>query len=211
MDKILQELLDNNRDWVENRLSEDKSFFEDLAKGQKPPVLWIGCSDSRVSANVITGTGPGELFLQSNIANVIVHDDFNMLSVLEYAVNHLKVKHIIICGHYGCGGVQAAMSNKDFGLINKWIRYVKDVYAKHKVELESIEDEDKRFDRMVELNVEEQLSSLAETSIVQKAWKEKDRNLEVHGWVFDLRTGKLKDLGKSMSDNSKIENIYRFE
>ena len=152
MAELLENLIENNKRWVDKMLEGDTDYFNKLASGQEPPILWVGCSDSRVPANEVTGTRPGDLFVHRNVANLVVHDDVNFLSVLEYAVHHLKVKHIIICGHYGCGGVQAAMGNADLGIINKWIRYIKDVYSDHRDELEAIEDEKKKFDRLVSGN-----------------------------------------------------------
>ncbi|WP_340066364.1 carbonate dehydratase [Ascidiimonas aurantiaca] len=210
MSDFYKRLLDNNKEWVAQKTKEDPEYFIKMAKGQKPPLLWIGCADSRVPANEITGTRPGEVFVHRNIANVVVHTDLNMLSVLEYAVNTLEVQHIIVCGHYGCGGIQAAMGHKSLGLINKWVRHVKDVYRIHKEELEAIEDKEHRFDRLVELNVQEQLLDLAETSIVQKAWKT-GRGLQLHGWVYNLSTGLVKDLELTYKDNSTLPDIYKLD
>lgn len=181
-----QSLLENNKNWVENKLKLDPEFFNKLADGQQPPLLWIGCADSRVPANEIIGAQPGEVFVHRNIANMVVHSDMNMLSVLDYAVNALKVKHVIVCGHYGCGGVKAAMGNNSIGLIDNWIRHIKDSYRFHKEELDSIGDEKKRFDRFVELNVKEQVFDLAKTSIVQNAWRN-NQELSLHGWVLWCR------------------------
>lgn len=204
------QLLVNNKDWVKEMTKKDKNYFEDLSKGQKPPVLWIGCADSRVPANEITGTHPGELFVHRNIANMVVHTDMNMLSVLDYAVNHLGVKHIIVCGHYGCGGVAAAMQNKSLGLINKWVRNIKEVYKDNKTELRKIDDDKKRFDRLVELNVKAQVYDLAKTSIVQQAWKD-GRELEVHGWVYDLKDGIIDDLKVSMDSAQHLDDIFTLD
>ncbi|WP_323756978.1 carbonate dehydratase [Roseivirga sp.] len=190
---LAKQLLDNNQKWVEEKLSEDKDFFNKLANGQKPPVLWIGCADSRVPANQITGTEPGEIFVHRNIANMVVHTDMNMLSVLDYAVNILKVKHVIVCGHYGCGGVLAAMDNNQYGLVDNWIRHIKDVYRLHKTELDAIEDQKSRADRFVELNVIEQVYDLTTTSIIQNSWTKNDAP-KVHGWVYDIKNGLIKDL-----------------
>ncbi|WP_296317056.1 carbonate dehydratase [Winogradskyella sp. UBA3174] len=203
-------LLSNNKDWVEEMTSKDKDYFENLSKGQKPPVLWIGCADSRVPANEITGTHPGELFVHRNIANMVVHTDMNMLSVLDYAVNHLKVQHVIVCGHYGCGGVQAAMQNKSLGLINKWIRNIKEVYKDNLTELKKIDSEKKRFDRLVELNVKAQVYDLAKTSIVQQKWKDKS-GLQIHGWVYDLHDGIIKDLKVSMESAEHLNDVFRLD
>lgn len=180
MKKSYQQLLDNNKKWVAEQTKNDPAFFENLAKGQSPEYLWIGCSDSRVPANEITGTRPGEMFVHRNIANMVVHTDMNLLSVLSYAVEVLKVKHIIVCGHYGCGGVLAAMGNKQFGLIDNWLRHIKDVYRIHQQELDAIQDEHLRGKRLVELNVIEQVSDLAKTSIIQNAWK-REQPLHLHG------------------------------
>ncbi|GGD15842.1 carbonate dehydratase [Hyunsoonleella pacifica] len=204
------QLLANNKEWVEEMTKKDKGYFKELSKGQKPPVLWIGCADSRVPANEITGTHPGELFVHRNIANMVVHTDMNMLSVLDYAVNHLGVKHVIVCGHYGCGGVAAAMQNKSLGLINKWIRNIKEVYKDNKTELKKIDDDKKRFDRLVELNVKAQVYDLAKTSIVQQAWKD-GRELEVHGWVYGLKDGIIHDLKVSMDSAQHLDDIFTLD
>ena len=171
METYYNNLLENNKKWVERMLDKDPAFFERLSHGQQPPILWIGCADSRVPANEIIGAQPGEVFVHRNIANMVIHTDMSMLSVLDYAINILKVKHVIVCGHYGCGGVQAAMTNKPFGLIDNWIRHIKDVYRFHQPELDAIEDETTRFNRFVELNVYEQVLDLAKTSIIQTAWE----------------------------------------
>ena len=202
-----KELLKGNKKWVEDKISKDPLFFERLAKGQSPEVLWIGCSDSRVPANEITGTNPGDIFVHRNIANMVIHSDMNLLSVLDYSVNILKVKHVIVCGHYGCGGVKAAMSNEQYGLVDNWLRHIKDVYRLHQEELDSITDEEARFNRFAELNVIEQVFDLSKTSIIQNAWK--SRNLPmVHGWIYDLRTGILQDLGVSLHSKSPLPSIY---
>ncbi|WP_034060672.1 carbonate dehydratase [Lacinutrix jangbogonensis] len=203
-------LLANNKEWVEEMKGKDETYFEKLSKGQQPPVLWIGCADSRVPANQITGTLPGEIFVHRNIANMVVHTDMNMLSVLDYAVNHLKVKHIIVCGHYGCGGVQAAMQNKSLGLINKWIRNIKEVYKDNYTELIKISDDQKRFDRLVELNVKAQVYDLAKTSIVQQAWKD-ETGLQIHGWVYGLNDGIINDLKVSMDSAEHLNNLFRLD
>ncbi|WP_339623526.1 carbonate dehydratase [uncultured Winogradskyella sp.] len=203
-------LLSNNKEWVEEMTSKDKDYFENLSKGQNPPVLWIGCADSRVPANEITGTHPGELFVHRNIANMVVHTDMNMLSVLDYAVNHLKVQHVIVCGHYGCGGVQAAMQNKSLGLINKWVRNIKEVYKDNLTELKKIDSEKKRFDRLVELNVKAQVYDLAKTSIVQQKWQDKS-GLQIHGWVYDLHDGVIKDLKVSMESAEHLNEVFKLD
>ncbi|MBT8393272.1 MAG: carbonate dehydratase [Flavobacteriaceae bacterium] len=204
------QLLENNKDWVKEMTNQDKDYFEKLAKGQQPPVLWIGCADSRVPANEITKTHPGELFVHRNIANMVVHTDMNMLSVLDYAVNHLGVKHIIVCGHYGCGGVQAAMQNKSLGLINKWVRNIKEVYKDNKTELKKIQNDKDRFDRLVELNVKAQVYDLAKTSIVQQAWNN-NTGLEIHGWVYGLKDGIIKDLKVSMDSAEHLDEIFTLD
>ncbi len=200
-------LLKGNAEWVERRLKDDPEYFKTLAKGQSPEVLWIGCSDSRVPANEVTGTKPGEVFVHRNIANVCVHSDMNMLSVLDYAVNVLKVKHVIVAGHYGCGGVAAAMSHKQFGLIDNWLRNIKDVYRLHSHELDRITDEPAKLNRLVELNVVEQVYNLCKTTIVQNAWGS-GQDLEVHGWVIDLGTGLVKDLKVSNTGAQNLGYMY---
>jgi len=204
------DLLKRNRDWVDSRLKDDPDYFKNLAKGQSPEVFWIGCSDSRVPANEVTNTKPGEVFVHRNIANVCVHSDMNMLSVLDYAVNVLKVKHVIVAGHYGCGGVAAALSNKQFGLIDNWLRHIKDVYRLHSHELDRITDHETKVNRLVELNVVEQAYNICKTTIIQNAWKERD-DLEVHGWVIDISTGLVKDLKVSSNDSQNLGYVYEVE
>ena len=191
--KEYKKLLLSNKAWASERLKVDEHYFDDLSKDQNPLFLWIGCADSRVPAEEITHAAPGEIFVHRNVANMVVHTDMNLLSVLQYAVEVLKIKHIIICGHYNCGGVKAAMTNKDFGLINKWLRNIKEVYEKHYDELHAIENEQSRFNAMVELNVKEQIQNLAKTSIVQKAWKNSQLP-HLHGWVFDIHQGQIKEV-----------------
>lgn len=210
MKSFYQKLLENNKQWVEKKLAQDSEFFARLSKGQTPPVLWIGCADSRVPANEIIGAEPGEVFVHRNIANMVVHSDMNMLSVLDYAVNVLKVKHVIVCGHYGCGGVKAAMGNQHIGLIDNWIRHIKDVYRFHAKELNAIEDETQRFDRFVELNVFEQVQDLAKTSIIQNAW-EKEQEVSIHGWVYGVHNGLIKDLEITLTDNNKLAEVYQLD
>jgi len=210
MKDLYDNLVKNNRKWVEGKLATDPQYFERLAQGQTPPVLWIGCADSRVPANEIIGAEPGEVFVHRNIANMVVHSDMNMLSVLDYAVNVLKVKHVIVCGHYGCGGVNAAMDNKSIGLIDNWIRHIKAIYRLHKKELDGIEDKQERFDRFVELNVKEQVYDLAKTSIVQGAW-ENNQDLEVHGWVYGVGSGIIKDLQVNISNNTQLDEVYQLD
>ena len=208
MDNYYKSLLDNNKKWVEEKLNEDSNFFKNLAKGQNPPILWIGCADSRVPANQIIGAQPGEVFVHRNIANLVIHTDMNMLSVLDYAVNVLKVQHVIVCGHYGCGGVQAAMTNNSFGIIDNWIRHLKDVNRIHNQELDEIDNENEKFDRFVELNVVEQVYDLAKTSIVQNSWK-KGNNLNIHGWVYRLHNGLIKDLNITFNNDSQLNETYK--
>jgi len=210
MENFYKSLLDNNKVWVSKNLEKDPDFFNRLAEGQQPPLLWIGCSDSRVPANEIIGAQPGEVFVHRNIANMVIHTDMSMLSVLDYAVNVLNVKHIIVCGHYGCGGVQAAMSNKHIGLIDNWIRHIKDVYRHHATELNAIAAEKDRFNRFVELNVEEQVFDLAKTSIVQGAWKKK-KELHIHGWVYDIADGLINDLEVTIRNNETLGEVYKLD
>ncbi len=205
-----QSLLDNNKKWVQDKLNLDPNFFKRLAEGQKPPLLWIGCADSRVPANEIIGAQAGEVFVHRNIANMVIHTDMNMLSVLDYAVNVLEVQHIIVCGHYGCGGVKAAMSNHSYGIIDNWIRHLKDVYRFHQKDLDAIKDEKKKFNRFVELNVKEQVFDLAKTSIVQNAWQ-KGRFLAIHGWVYDLNDGLIEDLGVTFTDDEELSENYQLD
>ncbi len=210
METYYNQLLSNNKKWVADKLNEDPEFFIKLAHGQKPPVLWIGCSDSRVPANEIIGAPPGEVFVHRNIANMVVHSDMNLLSVLDYAVNVLEVKHIIVCGHYGCGGVQTAMANSHVGLIDNWIRHIKDVYRMNYEELQVIENPKERVNRYVELNVFEQVCNLAKTSIVQGAW-ERRSDLHLHGWVYDVADGLIKDLQVTLKDNSSLQSVYKLD
>lgn len=210
MEKSYKRLIENNKNWVADQLQLDPDFFEKLSKGQSPEYLWIGCSDSRVPAESITGTDPGEMFVHRNIANMVVHSDMNMLSVLSYAVDVLKVKHIIVCGHYGCGGVMAAMKNQQFGLIDNWLRHIKDVYRHHHKELDAIENEDLRARRLVEVNVQEQVHDLGKTSIVQNAWK-REQPLHLHGWVYDIHDGLINDLGVTFTCTKDLHNVYHFD
>lgn len=205
-----KKILDNNKIWSETKLKDDPEYFERLSKGQSPPLLWIGCSDSRVPANEVIGAQPGEVFVHRNIANMVVHSDMNMLSVLDYAVNVLKVKHVIVCGHYGCGGVKAAMGNDHIGLIDNWIRHIKDVYRLHQTYLNSIVDEKERFDSFVEINVREQVLDLAKTSIVQNAWRN-GHELCLHGWVYGLDTGIVKDLEVNFCENDDLDKVDRLK
>lgn len=210
MEALYANLLENNKRWVAKQLNNNPHYFENLSKGQKPPILWIGCADSRVPANEIIGAQPGEVFVHRNIANMVIHSDMNMLSVLDYAVNVLEVKHVIVCGHYGCGGVLTAMKNVHVGIIDNWIRHIKDVYRLNQQELDAIENEDLRFKRFVELNVIEQVNDLAKTSIVQGAWK-KNQKIGIHGWVYGLEDGLIKDLNVTMWDESNLPPVYKLE
>jgi carbonic anhydrase len=210
MSDFYKKILDNNKQWVEAQLQIDPNYFKDLSKGQNPPLLWIGCSDSRVPANEIIGAKPGEVFVHRNIANMVVHSDMNMLSVLDYAVNALKIKHVIVCGHYGCGGVKAAMGNTSIGIIDNWIRHIKDVYRLHHQELNAIADENDRFNRFVEINVIEQVFDLAKTSIVQSAWNS-GQELSLHGWVYGLNSGFVTDLNVNFSSNKDLDDVYQLE
>ncbi len=210
MSTFYNKLLENNKLWVSSKLKKDPKFFHKLSEGQAPPVLWIGCADSRVPANEIIGAEPGEVFVHRNIANMVLHTDMSMLSVLDYAVNVLKVKHVIVCGHYGCGGVKAAMGNQHIGLIDNWIRHIKDVYRFHAKELNAIEDEKERFDRFVELNVFEQVQDLAKTSIIQEAWL-KGQEVAIHGWVYGVHDGVIKDLKLTVVDNNQLAEVYQLD
>lgn len=201
-------LFQNNEEWVSSRLNQDPQFFRRMADAQDPLYLWIGCSDSRVPANEIVGLEPGELFVHRNVANLFPHTDFNCLSVLEYAVDMIKVQHVIVCGHYGCGGVKAAMGNHQLGLVDNWLRNIRDVYARFKEELDAIADDNERYCRLVELNVMQQVLNVCHTTIVQGAWT-RNQPLWVHGWVYDLATGKLKDLDCCISGPNQVEEIYR--
>lgn len=187
-----EKIFKNNEKWIAEKLAVNPDYFKNLAKGQTPEFLYIGCSDSRVTAEDLMGANPGEVFIHRNIANMVISIDLNMMSVLNYAVRHLKVKHIIVCGHYECGGVKAAMTPADMGILNPWLRNIRDVYRLHQTELDSIDDASKRYNRLIELNVQEQCVNLIKTAAVQEAYKE--RGLTVQGWVFDIHTGKIIDL-----------------
>ncbi|HLP64864.1 carbonate dehydratase [Flavobacterium sp.] len=210
MTDFYKRILDNNKKWVEDQLAIDPEYFNDLSKGQNPPLLWIGCSDSRVPANEIIGAKPGEVFVHRNIANLVIHTDMNLLSVLDYAVNALKVKHIIVCGHYGCGGVKAAMGNESIGIIDNWIRHIKDLFRIHQEELLAIQDDEQRFNRLVELNVIEQVYDLAKTSIVQNAWKT-GQKLNLHGWVYGLNSGYVTDLNVNFSCDKDLDEVFKLD
>jgi carbonic anhydrase len=210
MEKSYIRLLDNNKDWSILKKNDDPDFFSKLSQVQNPEYLWIGCSDSRVPPNEITGTIPGEMFVHRNIANMVIHTDMSLLSVLSYAVEVLKVKHIIVCGHYGCGGILAAMSKGQFGLIDNWLRHIKDVYRYHHIELDAISDREQRARRFVELNVVEQVHDLGKTSIVQNAWK-RDQPLHIHGWVYGLEDGLIKDLEVTFRSPKDLHDVYHLE
>ena len=205
-----EKLLQANKAWADKMVESDPEYFERLAHIQTPQFLWIGCSDSRVPADKITGTQPGEIFVHRNVANLVIHTDVNLLSVLDYAVTHLKVKHVIICGHYGCGGIKAAMTNHDFKyVLNMWLRNIKDVYRLYRDELDAIEDFEQRADRLVELNVKEQVMHLAKTSIIQKAWKNEQRP-QLHGWVYGLKDGIINPVFE-MNSGTHIDPLYEYD
>jgi carbonic anhydrase len=208
--KDYEKLLLANKAWAHEQVKEDPDFFNRLVNVQHPEYLWIGCSDSRVPPNEITQTHPGEIFIHRNIANMVIHTDLNLLSVLQYAVEVLKVKHIIVCGHYGCGGVKAAMSHNNFGIINKWLRNIKDVYRFHQEEIEELPElGEARLNKLIELNIIEQVHNLAKTSIIQKSWKYSGYP-HLHGWVYDLRDGVIKPL-EDMSANTPLDHpIYQY-
>jgi carbonic anhydrase len=208
--KLLANLFENNRNWAESIKKIHPDFFQKLSEQQAPEYLWIGCSDSRVPANEIVGLMPGEIFVHRNVANIVVHTDVNCLSVLQYAVDVLKVKHIMVVGHYGCGGVRAAMGNQKLGLIDNWLLNIKDIYRQHREKLEAISDEAKRLSLLCELNVVEQVNNVCHTSIVQDAW-DRDQPLAVHGWIYSLRNGGLKDLNVCMTGKGQLDDIYRIE
>jgi len=208
----LAQLFEKNRNWVKRKTEEDAAFFQKLAEGQSPQYLWIGCGDSRIPAEEILGLSAGDIFVHRNVANQILSTDINARSVIEYALIHLKVKHVIICGHYGCGGVKAALSNDDLGeTLNMWLRSIKEVYIENKAELSAITDEEELQNRLVELNVLKQIDRLIHTSSLQKAWKENPEPPVIHGWVFSLKTGLIKQLAEVQADENKIEPIFRFQ
>jgi len=206
----ISKIFENNKKWVSNKLDGDKNYFKELSKGQSPEILYIGCSDSRVTAEDLMGAQPGETFIHRNIANMVSNLDLSAMSVINYSVVHLKVKHIVICGHYGCGGVKAAMEPKDLGILNPWLRNIRDVYRLHRKELNAIENEDEKYKRLVELNVQEQCVNVIKTAEVQLAYRK--RGLTVHGWVLDIHSGKLIDLKINFSEVLEgIVDIYRLE
>lgn len=208
--KLLRNLFENNRNWAESIKKIHPDFFQKLSEQQAPEYLWIGCSDSRVPANEIVGLMPGEIFVHRNVANMVVHTDMNCLSVLQYAIDVLKVKHIMVVGHYGCGGVRAALGNQTLGLIDNWLRNIKDIYRQHRDKLEAIADEEQRVNLLCELNVVEQVNNVCHTTIVQDAW-DRGQELAVHGWIYSLRNGGLKDLNVCMTGKDQMDDIYRIE
>ncbi len=207
--KLLHHLFDNNRRWAETMEREHPGIFQRLAQGQSPKYLWIGCSDSRIPANEVIGLLPGEVFVHRNVANLVIHTDMNLLSVLQYAVEVLKVEHVIVCGHYGCGGIQAALGNASLGLIDNWLRFIKDLYHSHIKLFEGLPNE-QRADRLCELNVVQQVANLCYTTIVQDAWRH-GQALAVHGWIYDIHTGLLKDLNVCINASEQIPNVYQLE
>jgi carbonic anhydrase len=209
MPNSFENLLKGNKEWVESTKQKIPDFFDHLAQGQSPKYLWIGCSDSRVPASEITNAMPGSIFVQRNIANMVVHTDSNLLSVVYYAVKVLKVKHIIVCGHYGCGGVKAAMSHEKFGYLDNWLVHIKDVYRLHKNELDAVENEEDRANRYVELNIFEQVNNLSMVSFIQEEW-EKDNFPFIHGWVYSLKDGILKDLHYTRNNSKHLDEVYRY-
>lgn len=203
-------LLNENKSWAAKKLADDPDYFNRLAHLQTPEFLWIGCSDSRVPANEITGTQPGEIFVHRNVANLVINNDVNLLSVLDYAVNHLKVKHVIVCGHYGCGGIKAAITNHDLKpILNMWLRNIKDVYRIYRAELDAITDETAKANRLTELNVQEQVFNLAKTSTIQRAWKQEQRP-DLHGWVYGLENGIIKPVFE-MKAGTHIDELYEYD
>ena len=205
-----EKLLLENKAWAAEKLADDPQYFDRLLHLQTPEFLWIGCSDSRVPANEITGTQPGEIFVHRNVANLVINTDVNLLSVLDYAVTHLKVRHVIVCGHYGCGGIKAAITKTDFKpVLNMWLRNIKDVYRLHREELNNIKNEEAQSDRLVELNVQEQIFNLAKTSIIQRAWKNEQRP-DLHGWVYGLKDGLIKPVFE-MKSGTHIDELYEYD
>lgn len=209
MKQSYETLLNGNKKWALGKIQNDAEYFTRMKSVQTPEYLWIGCSDSRVPETEVTGTQPGQLFVHRNIANMVVHTDLNLLSVVEYAVEVLKVKHIIVCGHYSCGGVAAAITNNSFGYVDNWLRNIKEIYNTNALELEAIENNEERVNRLVELNVVEQVRNLAKTKVVQQAWK--NRELDIHGWVYGLDSGIIKDLQSLYDEAEDLENIFRYK
>ncbi len=208
--RILNNLFENNKKWAEKMKRSDPDFFSKLSKQQHPEYLWVGCSDSRVPANEIIGMLPGEVFVHRNIANLVIHTDLNCLAVIQYAVEVLKVKHIIVCGHYGCGGIQAAMDNKVHGLIDNWIRNIKDIHRYHQTEIDSLQSEKEKIDLLCELNVIEQAANICHTAIVQEAWNS-GQKLSVHGWIYSIEDGILKDLDVCTTSPDEIAQTHRLK
>ena len=206
-----KELLEGNEIWVKDIKKQAPDLFDDMAEGQHPQFLWIGCADSRVPAEEITNSLPGSIFVQRNVANLVVHTDYNLLSVVNYAVKNLHVKHIIICGHYGCGGVKAAMSNTSYGLLDNWLTHIKDVYKLHRQELDGIEDEDARYRKFIELNVQEQVNNVAKLAFVQEEWNKGNEFPYVHGWVFNIENGCLNNLGLTVNSAEHLDKVFRYE
>ena len=206
----INDLLDGNKAWVRKMREQNPAFFDSLSLGQSPEYLWIGCSDSRVPASEITDQMPGSIFVQRNIANLVVHTDSNLLSVVFYAVTQLKVKHIIVCGHYGCGGLKAAMSNETFGFLDNWLITLKSIYERYRAELDSIEDEKQRLDRFAELNVMEQVRNMARISFIQESWESGSGPI-IHGWVYSVSDGIIKDLDVSLNSTASLDEIYRYK
>jgi len=208
--KVLKNLFDKNKKWAENVKNSDPDFFIKLSKQQSPEILWIGCADSRVPASEIVDMEPGAIFVHRNIANVVVHTDLNCLSVIQYAVDVLKIKHIIVCGHYGCGGIKAAMENKGHGLIDNWLRHIKDVYRYHQDKIDALQSEKEKYNLLCELNVIEQVGNICHTTIVQKAWKS-GQELAIHGWIYSLEDGLLKDLNVCITGPEEISKTHRLK
>ncbi len=208
--KKLPSLFENNRKWAKRIKEEQPDFFEELSKDQNPEYLWIGCSDSRVPANEIVDLAPGDLFVHRNVANLVVHSDLNSQAVIQYAVEVLKVKHVIVCGHYGCGGVRAALQNQSFGLIDNWLLHIKDIYKRFEDEIAGIEDQEERVDKLCELNVYAQVMNVCHNPFVQKAWN-KDQNLSVHGWIYSLEDGLIKDLDLCISSNEETSGVFQIK
>ena len=208
--RVLKPLFENNRQWASKIKESDPDFFTRLSKQQNPEYLWIGCSDSRVPANQIVDLAPGEIFVHRNIANLVIHTDLNCLSVIQYAVEVLKVKHIIVCGHYGCSGVKAAVDNREHGLIDNWLRNIKDVYRLHQGKIDSLQNEQDKLNLLCELNVAEQVANVCHTSIVQSAWKA-GQDLTVHGWAYSIEDGILKDLNVCVSNSTEISQTHRLK
>ncbi|NGX54471.1 MAG: Carbonic anhydrase 2 [Chlamydiae bacterium] len=203
----LKLLFEKNRQWAEEHIKDDPDYFQRLSEGQNPTYLWIGCSDSRIPANEVVGLAPGELFVHRNVANLFIHTDFNCLSVLQYAIDYLQIKHVIVCGHYDCGGVKAALGDEQLGLVDNWLRNIRDVYARSKDELEAIKDDTLRCNRLVELNVIQQVLNIGHTTIVQNGWS-RGQKISIHGWLYDLPKGKLIDLKCCVSSPKQLEEIY---